>query len=895
MGEVFRARDTRLRRDVAIKALPDAFARDAERKARFEREAPLLGALNHANIATLYGIEEAEGAVCLVLELIEGEGLEQKLAGGALPFDEALGVASQVAAGLEAAHGVGIIHRDLKPSNVKVRPDGTVKVLDFGLARLADDPAASDVTSAATVTSGGTGTGIVLGTAAYMSPEQARGKRLDRRTDVFSFGCLLYECLTGLRAFRGETASDTMAAVLTAEPDWTAPGADAPPRLTALLKRCLQKDLARRLRDIGDARLEIEEIRAEGSTSSQKTVAAGEPGGRPPGRPVASLAWGVAGLAVGALLVLGATWLAFRTKSDSPRETVAAFLPVPEGVRLRLSEYPGLEVSPDGRTIVFSGEEGGKARLYRHALATGTSEPIPGTERGTGPLFSPDGQWLGFITTLEMKKVLLAGGVPSRLADVTPVTAGATWMPDGSVVLATFNNRGLYRVGPDGGAADEPFLPLDAARGEHSLLWPQALPGGRGILATAVRGEDYQDLANAEVVVIETSTKKRHVLIEGSTFARFLPPGRLVFVRGGAVLTVSFDLTRLRVVGSPVAVRQPIAIEYPWGTVNVDVTPDGTLVFVAGPRLPEPASSVVLFDRAGKATALPLAPGYYDYPAFSPDGRRIALQKCIGASCKLHIWDRERGVLSPLATEPGRFFSPVWSPDGRDVAFAHILGEDPRAALRAADGSGAIRRLSTGGENAVFPNAISPDGRYLLYTAHYDTERGGTRRRGTSDIWILPLDGSGSPRPWFESAAREVAAAMSPDGQWVAYVSNETGRVEVYVRPFPEGTSKLKISQDGGIEPVWTRGGKEIVYRNGDQFLAVEFRPGAMPSAGAPHLLFAERLWSGLGWSDRPRLYDVTRNGQEFVAIRMERGERPDLRLAVATNWTAGLEPAGGK
>ncbi len=842
MGEVFRARDTRLRREVAIKALPDAYARDAERRARFEREARLLGALNHANIATLFGVEEADGAVYLVLELIDGEGLEQKLAEGALPFDEALGVASQIAAGLEAAHGVGIIHRDLKPSNVRIRPDGTVKVLDFGLARMADDAGASDATGAPTVTSGGTGTGIVLGTAAYMSPEQARGKPLDRRTDVFSFGCLLYECLTGQRAFKGQTVSDTMAAVLTAEPDWTAPGADVPPRLTALLRRCLQKDPARRLRDIGDARLEIEEIRSEGSGAGAPAV----------------LREGADALASASRTIFSTDSLAFSPGRSSsspasgssdavertpPGQPVRAVLPLPEGLQVRWGVQPNLAISPDGSTVVFRGrgEKGGRG-FFRQRLSGGEAELIPGTEGGLSAFFSPDGEWLGFTTFSELKKVALSGGEPARIAELPPVSNGATWMSDGSIAVARTSNNGLYRVSATGGPLER-FVPLDAARGEHALLWPQALPGGRSLLVTIVRGEDFQDMPSAEAAVVELPSGTRRVLIERSTFARFVPPGWLVFVRGGAVFAVRLDPRSLRVEGTPVALREPLAVGGSEGTVGIDGTRDGTLVYVSGPRTLERTRSVLLLDRAGRETVLPLAPGDWDYPAFSPDGRRIVLQKCIGKSCKLHVFDRERGVLSPLATEPGRFFSPVWSPDGREVAFSHLMSEDPRAAARAADGSGAIRPLATNAENAEFPNAISPDGRHLLYTVSYDTDRGGTRRRGTADIWIVPLDGSSPARPWFESPARECSAAIAPDGRWVAYISDETGRNEVYVRSFPEAGAKLKISQDGGIEPVWTRDGREIVFRDRQRFLAVGV-PGRSGAHGGQHRGFSSRLLS---------------------------------------------------
>ncbi len=891
MGEVFRARDTRLRRDVAIKVLPDEFARDPERRSRFEREAQLLAALSHANVATLHGVEDEAGLVCLVMELVEGEGLDQRLAGGALPVDETLEVASQVAAGLEAAHGLGIIHRDLKPSNVRVCANGTVKILDFGLARIADAPATSDATGAPTVTSGGTGTGIVLGTAAYMSPEQARGKPLDRRTDIFSFGCLLYECLTGRRAFGGETISDTMAAVLTAEPDWTALPQHTPARLKTLLRRCLQKDVARRLRDIGDARLEIEEIRAEGS-GSRLSAMAGE-GASPARRHRAPLLWGLVGLFAGALFFLAGLQLSRRGGESLAGQAVRAVLPLPEDLRLRFDFQPNLAISPDGSMLVFQAGEKDRGGFYRQPLAGGKAERIPGTEGGMSPFFSPDGHWLGFTTVTELRKVALIGGEPIRVAELPPVSSGATWMSDGSIVVARTNNQGLYRVASAGGAL-EPFVPLDATRGEHALLWPQALPDGRGLLVTIVRGEDFQDMASAEAAVIDPLSGRRHVVMERSTFARYVSPGWLVFVRGGAALAVRLDLSSLRIEGTAVALTEPISIAGPFGTASFDVARDGTLVFVSGPRIEQRMTAVVLLDRAGRETLLPLARGEYDDPVFSPDGRRMVLQKCAGISVKLHVFDRERGVLSPLATEPGRYFAPVWSPDGREVAFSYLMSGDPRAAARAADGTGTVRTLPTTGEDAEFPNAISPDG-LLLYTVSYNKDRGGTRRRETSDLWIVPLDGSSPPRPWFESPATESSGSLSPDGRWAAYVSDETGRNEVYVRSFPDAGSKLKISQDGGIEPVWTRSGREIVFRDGQRFLAVDFKGGSVPAAGTARVLFSASLYSGGGRSDEPRAYDVTPRGDEFAAIRPEGHAVPELRLGVVTHWTASLGASTAK
>ena len=507
----------------------------------------------------------------------------------------------------------------------------------------------------------------------------------------------------------------------------------------------------------------------------------------PSARLRSSLVYGFVGLLAGALLVLAGLRLAGRGEAAPPSHSVSAVLSLPEGLRPRFSFQPSVVISPDGATVVFwAGSEKGSRGFFKLRLAGGQAERIPGTEGGRAPFFSPDGEWLGYITVSALMKVALSGGEPTRVVELPPVSYGACWMSDGAIVVARSSNNGLYRVSSAGGPLER-FAPLDAARGEHAVLWPQELPGGRGLLVTIVRGEDFQDMPSAEAAVIELPSLKRRVLIEKSTFARFVPPGRLVFVRGGTVFAVRLDLRSLRVEGTPVAVQEPISVGGSAGTASFDVNRDGTLVYVSGPRIPESTMSVVLLDRAGRETALPLAPADYDDPAFSPDGRRIALQKCVGMSCKLHVFDRERGVLSPLVTEPGRFFAPVWSPDGREVAFSQLMAGDPRAAARAADGSGTIRPLPTSGENAEFPNAISPDGRYLLYTVSYDADRGGTRRRGTGDLWIVPLDGSAPARPWFESPAREFSAALSPDGRWAAYVSDETGRSEVYVRSFPGG------------------------------------------------------------------------------------------------------------
>jgi len=887
MGEVYRARDTRLKREVAIKALPESLAADPERLARLEREARMLAALNHPNIAAIYGIEESEGSRLLVLELVEGETLGERLASGPLPVDDALSICVQVASGLEAAHERGVIHRDLKPANVKIRPDGSVKILDLGLARAVEGSAgtATDPSLSPTITSGGTGTGVILGTAAYMSPEQARGKSLDKRTDVFSFGCLLYECLTATRAFAGESVSDTLAAILRAEPDWSALPPETPVTVRNLLRRCLQKDPKKRLHDIADARIELEEAASAPHAPVDGTVAVSRP------KHGVGLLWAVGGALVGIVATFFAGRLFFGLQSPSVSPSLRAVLPLPATTRLsfatRPSMRPSIAVSPDGRTVIFRAVEEGIARLYRRALDRVEAEPIAGTEGGDSSFFSPDGEWLGFFTSTELKKVPLAGGAPIALARVPPVTAGAVWDADGTIVFALAVNDPLYRVA-EGGGAFQPLTTLDASRGEHSHLWPQILPEGRGILVTMVLGQDFQDYGNAQIVVVDPKSGRRTVVLEGSPFARYAA-GQILFVRGGSAFRAPFDLSRLSVTGPPVALAERIAIDSSSGVASFAITPDGTLVYADGPPVVGPPTTVLRLDREGRETPLPLPEGRYNFPRLSPDGKRLALMKCEGESCKLVLYDLERNVLSPLTPEPGRFFNPVWSPDGRRLAYTGFAIGSPALWVKNADGSGQAERLTDAltekREAAEFPNSWAPDGRTLAYVAVT-----GPLAEPALDIWLVSLEGKRQGLRWLDTSYAETAAAFSPDGRWIAYVSDESGRQEVYVRPFPGPGGRTKISSEGGAEPVWPRGGRELLYRNADQFLTVEIRTEADLTVGTPRVLFSgDFLWGGR--ADEPFQYDVSRDGNVIYAVRTLPVPEPDRRLAVVTNWLSTFGP----
>jgi Tol biopolymer transport system component len=707
-----------------------------------------------------------------------------------------------------------------------------------------------------------------------MSPEQARGKSLDKRSDIFSFGCVFYECLTGKRAFPGETVSDTLAAILRAEPEWDALPGDTPSAVRKLLHRTLEKERKRRLHDIGDARLDIEDaIAAPGAPATETSVAR-------PRKRSAFLLWVLGGALLGIVATFSAGRL-FGPPSPGVSPSVHAILPLPEGVSLDVARRPAIAASPDGRTVVFRAVEEGIARLYRRRLDAPVAEPVAGTEGGSDPFFSPDGQWLGFFSGFELKKVPLAGGAPIAVVRVPPVTMGGAWGADGNILLTLTPNSFLYSV-PESGGALKPFTSLDASRREHAHLWPQMLPDGHGILLTMVLGEDFQDYANAQIVVLDPKSGRRTIVLEGSPFARYAA-GHIVFVRGGAVFRAPFDLSRLSVTGPPVPVAERIAIDSGNGAASFDVTRDGALVYAEGPPTVDRQTVVLRLDRNGHETTLPLPVGRYESPRLAPNGKTLALQRCEAPPfCKLFLYDLERNVLSPFSAEPGISFCPVWAPDARRVAYSRMLTGAPALYVKNADGSGEPKRLTMAPtekrEVAEFAASWSSDGRTLAYST---VSPGAQAAR---DIWLLSLDGNRRGRPWFVSPAAESAPAFSPDGRWIAYVSDESGRREVYVRPFPGLGGVTKISTNGGTEPAWTRGGRELFYRQGNDFIAVEIGTGTDLTVGAPRALFTSDLRHG-GREEAPFEYAVSPDGNQIYASRIVPAPEQERRLAIVTNW----------
>jgi serine/threonine-protein kinase len=871
MGEVYRARDTKLNRDVALKILPAEFARDAERLARFHREAQVLASLNHPNIAHIYGVEDSGPNHALVMELVEGTTLADRIAQGPIPANEALPIAKQIAAALEAAHEQGIIHRDLKPANIKVCEGRTVKVLDFGLAKLIDPAPGSGLQTSANVTASPTittpammtGIGVILGTAAYMSPEQAKGRPADKRSDIWAFGCVVYEMLTGKRAFEGDDITDVMAAVVRAEPDWNRLPDTVPSALRRLLRRCLQKDKTTRLHDVGDASLELDDLLV--------APAADVPIPMPVRRRTGLVAaCGLLGLALFAMgVAVGARWLGAGSAAPSASRVMRLTFPLPAGVRGGESAIGiGLTISPDGAEVAYVGTSADVQRIYVRRLDSLDTRMLPGTE-GAGPVsFSPNGQWLAYIASGKLMKVSPSGGVPVALVESAAAQLPG-WVSNDSIVFRPSSGSDLLEVSASGG----PARPLarrapDGAAGIPSF--PEVLPGGKAVIAsTTTTASVTADEKVIEVVALDTGARK--VIIRGGSFARYLPTGHLVFLRGGTLMAVPFDLTRLDVVGTPTPVLDGIR-ESVTGVGAFSCSRTGTCVYGEG-GMEGSRRTVVLVDRAGVSRPLPLPPQSYGQPSFSPRGDKLAFW-IERLKCDVMVYDIPRGASTRLSLQ-GDSHAPVWTPDGAHLTY---LASRPNSGAwelfwKPADGSGAEERLTSQPQQLgpISPLAWSPDGRMLAFT-----------NRG--HLWLLAVSGDRTPRMFFDSRFNESMPAFSPDGRWLAYVSDESGRPEVYVQPFSGAGvtgsgAKFAVSTEGGTEPVWARSGQELFFRNGDQMMVVQVSTPASFSATKPKALFAAPFVRRVNRSD----YDVSPDGQTFVML--QDNDAAWSHINVLTNW----------
>ncbi len=875
MGEVWRARDLQLGREVALKVLPEAFTADPERAARFEREAKVLASLNHPNIAQIYGLEVSGDTRALVMELVEGPTLAERLEAGPLPLTESLSVALQIAQALEEAHEKGIVHRDLKPQNVKASIEGKVKVLDFGLAKAMDPTgaisgpgSASQLAASPTLTLGATQMGMILGTAAYMSPEQARGVAVDRRADIWSFGVVLFEMLAGRRLFEGELVTDVLANVLKQEVDLSALPETTPAAIRRLLRQCLERQPRARLRDIGDARLVLEEVLAGESDDPAPSASAPVPVPAPSRfRVLALLGGGVAAVAIG--VVVGALGMG---RSAGPEPEMRFPLALPTGWKLADADVQSLAISPDGtrRAIVAVNGEDSRG-LFVGELGQVDWRLLPGTDDAQAPFFSPDGRWIGYFGRNELRRVSVDGGPPLPIAKIGNQIRGAVWTPDGSIIFSPDAAEPLWRV-PESGGELQPLTTLDVARNERTHRWPDLLPDGSAVLFTSDTEEttEFYDDANIEAVVLATGQRK--VVQRGSSQARYLDPGTLVYARGGALFAVPFDPRRLETRGSPVPVLQSVATNVASGAVQFAISRNGSILWIPG-EATRIGSQPVWVDRQGAQTPLLSESGQFLQLTLSPDGRRVAIMLDNTATADIWVADLERGGRSRLTFEVG-VNDPTWTPDGSRIAYngPSSAGGEVEIYWKPADGSGEAELLVSGPE-LDYVGSFSSDGRFLAFER---VKRGASQ----SDIWILSLQEERVERAFTSTDASEFNPSFSPDGRWLAYVSEESERPEVFVRPFPSGSGRWQISTERGIEPRWSPDGRELFYRDGSNLYRVAIDSSSGFSAGRP-----ERIAAGFRAGDNSRTYSVAPDGKRFAALPTWTLDQGLSQVNLALHW----------
>ena len=858
MGEVYQARDTKLDRDVALKVLPEAFSSDPDRLARFEREAKVLASLNHPNIGSIYGLEEAEGTKALVLELVEGPTLADRIAKGPIPIDEALPIAKQIAEALEAAHEAGVIHRDLKPANIKVREDGTVKVLDFGLAKALDPNPTGDPSEAPTLTAAATQMGVIMGTAAYMSPEQARGKPVDRRADIWAFGAVLFEMLTGQRVFKGRDVSETLGAVLQLAPDWNALPEDTPARVSTLLRRCLEKEPKQRVHDVADVRIAMEGG-FETTVSLSSEPAARRLHLRLWQRPVA-----VVSIAVAAAIVAGiAVWSQMR-----PVPTLVTRFPILLGDDHTFTGVarPIIAITPQGDRVVFTGNES----LWTRAMDQSESVIVPGTERTNArvPFFSPDGQSIGFYglpndreSQRQLVRLPVSGGVPIALA-AAENPWGASWAADDTIFYG--QRDGIWRVPATGG---EPRLVIPVEDGAQAH-GPQLLPDGDSVLFT-LRPSDALSWDAAQIVVQSLSSTDRTVLIDGGRGARYLPTGHVVYVLDGTIRAQAFDPSRLAMLGGPVALVEGIRTATSGAAAQFSVSDSGSLVYVPD-DLDRP---LVWVDHDGNEEFLDVQAAKYWSPRVSPkNGTDVAVQI---SGRGVWIADSIRGTLSRL-TDETTDRAPIWTRDGEQLVYTSDRDGNSGLVRTSAEQTGEVERLASVFDGVPQAQGWSPDGSALLVEVN-------------QDIGILPLQGDGAWEPLLATQARETEPSLSPDGKWLAYMSDVTGRVEVYLRRFPDLGERQTVSTNGGLHPMWSPNGRALYYLStndesgvAEEMMGVSIDPGPPLSVGTPEVLFRYTYFQ-LRFTRRQ--YDLAPDGERFLMVSRPGDASRGRQINVVLNW----------
>ena len=866
MGEVYRATDTKLKREVALKILPESFAQDPQRMGRFQREAEVLASLNHPNIAGIHGLEQEGDTHAIAMELVEGETLAARISKGAIPLEEALQIALQIAEALEAAHEKGIIHRDLKPANVIVTPEGTAKVLDFGLAKAMDPEPASEVelTQSPTLTMQATQAGIIMGTAAYMSPEQAKGLIADQRSDIWSFGAVVFEMLAGQQPFAGDDITEVLASVVKVDVDWDALPSEVPATVQRWLRRCLKADPKQRCHAIADIRLDIQDYLDNPEADSAHTSL-----------PQTSTAlWKAptvwATVAVTMTLTAFATWFLKPVPEPEPPRRLEVSIGADASLATStIGDGTAALLSPDGSLLAFVAQfRGGQRQLYVRRLDQLQATPLSGTEGVNEPFFSPDGQWIGFFTGGKLKKISVTGGAAVTLSDVSPASRGGGWGNDGSIVFAAGTREGLSRVSSAGGTP-QPLTTLDEEAGEVTHRWPQLLPGSQAVLFTARRaGANFEE---ANLVVQTIPAGQRKIVHRGGYHGRYLPSGHLLYIHEGTLFAAPFDVQTLELTGQAVPILEGVLANPRGGSAQFAHSHEGTLVYLPGVAT-SGRFTLNWLDSKGETKPLRDVPADYQDVRLAPGGQRLAVQINDGAQSDIWVYEWERDTLTRLTFDAAYDYDPLWSPNGDGLVFTSDREGAYSLYWKRADGSGGVQRLAES-RNIRVPESWHPTGKFLAFF-EIDPET-------NSDIRILALEGDdrsgwkpGQVTTFLSTLFNELFPAFSPDGRWLAYQSNESGQDEIYVRSFPGPGGPWQISSGGGTIPIWSENGKELFYLAPTrQIMMVTYSAEGESFGGSQ-----PRLWSEERIAERPfsRGYDLHPDGERFAVLKELVEEKPN-------------------
>jgi len=860
---VYRARDTRLERSVAIKILPEQFCADPVRKERFEREAKTISSLNHPHICVLYDVGHQDGTDYLVMECLEGQTLAKRLEKGPLPFEQALKYGAQIADALDKAHLCGVVHRDLKPGNIMLTPSGA-KLLDFGLAKPAAPLASALTLTEATPRSPMTEEGTIVGTFQYMSPEQVEGKEVDPRSDIFSLGAVLYEMLTGLKAFGGKSQLSVASAILEKEP---APISSVkpmmPPSLDHAVKRCLAKVLEERWQSASDLASELKWIAEGGSQLSAPSTAPAKEFGA---------SWLAAALWSALALLLAAVtgFVVWHEKRAPPLPVSRTMITLPPGQRLAGLNQAALALSPNGTQLAYVAVQGGIQQIYLRAMDSLEARPLPGTEGAVNPFFSPDSQWLGFFAGQKLKKISITGGAAVSLSDAAQ-SFGASWGSLGTIAFSPLQVSTIQQVSEAGGVP-QPLTKIE--KGEVSHRRPEFMPGGKALLFAA--GPNTFNWNTGQLVVETVGTAERRTLVKGVIHPRYAASGHLLYVQGGNLVATPFDPQRLTITGAAVPVVEGVLHSTTSGAAQYSISDTGTLVYISGASYSD-QRKLVWVNRRGEEQLLAAPARAYVFPRVSPNGKQVGVAITEQES-QVWLYDLSRETLTRFTFDGTLNLNTVWTPDGKRIAFQSNKDGPPNLYWQNADGSGGLERL-TNSEFVHFPVSMSPDGQLLAY--------GEINPTTGYDLWVLRLKDRQS-QPFLRTPFTESIPQFSPDGHWMAYISNESGRYEVYVQPYPGPGGKWQISTDGGTEPVWNPTGRELFYRDGRKMMSVEISTQAGFTTAKPRMIFEGPYL--LSPATTPN-YDVSRDGQRFLMLKSsEMGEEAATQINVVFNWCEELK-----